>query len=148
MGTYFKSWRRKFGVVTLVIACTFAAGWVRSNFVGDLVTFEVFGSPQSMISIDDQILWWIFEGRRPGRWTALTTGLNFVETLEWIEEARNLSREIRAATKKSPMHGQQHLVFTEWRIPYWLIATPLALISVWLLLSKPRDRESKPATES
>jgi hypothetical protein len=30
LGTYFKPLRRKVGVVTLVMACVFAAGWVRS----------------------------------------------------------------------------------------------------------------------
>jgi len=30
MGEFFKGWRRKIGVVSLVVACVFAAGWVRS----------------------------------------------------------------------------------------------------------------------
>ena len=30
MRVFFKSWRRKIGVLTLVMACVFAAGWVRS----------------------------------------------------------------------------------------------------------------------
>ena len=35
MGGYFKPWWRKMGVLTLVMACMFAAGWVRSIYVAD-----------------------------------------------------------------------------------------------------------------
>src|SRR5579862_3974266 len=35
MPTYFKPLRRKVGVATLVMACVFAAGWVRSMFYYD-----------------------------------------------------------------------------------------------------------------
>ena len=35
MGGYFKPWRRKIGVVTLVMACVLMAGWVRSLTVAD-----------------------------------------------------------------------------------------------------------------
>lgn len=38
MWSYFKSLRRKFGVVTLVIACVLAAGWVRSFYIFDVYT--------------------------------------------------------------------------------------------------------------
>ena len=33
MGEFFHGWRRKVGIVTLVIACVFMAGWVRSATV-------------------------------------------------------------------------------------------------------------------
>ena len=39
MFDYFKPLRRKIGVCTLVIACVFAAGWVRSLYVEDNFTF-------------------------------------------------------------------------------------------------------------
>ena len=35
MGEYFKPYRRKFGILTLMIACKFMAGWVRSLFIHD-----------------------------------------------------------------------------------------------------------------
>jgi len=38
MGDFFKGWRRKAGCVTLVMACTFAAAWVRSFIVEDRMT--------------------------------------------------------------------------------------------------------------
>jgi hypothetical protein len=32
MGSYFKPWRRKIGVVTLMLACVLAANWICSAF--------------------------------------------------------------------------------------------------------------------
>ena len=34
MREFFKPWRRKIGVVTLVMACVLMAGWVRSEMIG------------------------------------------------------------------------------------------------------------------
>jgi len=39
VGEFFKPTRRKLGVMTLVIACVFAAGWMRSLFFIDGISF-------------------------------------------------------------------------------------------------------------
>ena len=39
MREFFRGWRRKLGVVTLVIACGFAIGWARSLHVIDVIIF-------------------------------------------------------------------------------------------------------------
>jgi len=36
MGEFFKGWRRKTGVVTLVMACVFMSAWVRSQTTIDI----------------------------------------------------------------------------------------------------------------
>jgi hypothetical protein len=41
MGDYFKPWRRKIGVLTLVMALAFAVGWVRSLRLRDARSFVV-----------------------------------------------------------------------------------------------------------
>jgi len=43
MGEFIKPWRRKFGVLTLMMACMFAAGWVRSLTLFDYITFPISG---------------------------------------------------------------------------------------------------------
>ena len=42
MGEFFKGWRRKVGVLTLLIACVFAAGWIRSPPRFELIVFSRF----------------------------------------------------------------------------------------------------------
>jgi hypothetical protein len=49
---FFKGWRRKFGVLTLLMACVFAAGWVRSLIVADRINF--FGA--QMLSWHGEIM--------------------------------------------------------------------------------------------
>jgi hypothetical protein len=40
MGDFFKPWRRRIGVVTLVMACAFMGWWVRSQFYYDAVASD------------------------------------------------------------------------------------------------------------
>ena len=40
MNAYFKPLRRKLGVITLALACVFAAGWFRSHVVADRIAFN------------------------------------------------------------------------------------------------------------
>jgi len=41
MGDFFKPWRRKIGVVTLVMACGLAAFWIKSSILHDLLTWNL-----------------------------------------------------------------------------------------------------------
>jgi hypothetical protein len=53
-GDYFRPWRRKIGVMTLVMACVFAAGWVRSSvrFDSEPLTKPIFTqSTQSFTAV-------------------------------------------------------------------------------------------------
>ncbi|WP_010582797.1 hypothetical protein [Schlesneria paludicola] len=45
----FKSWRRKLGVVTLLMACLFEVGWVRSRYTHDTIKIQ---TAQSLYIID------------------------------------------------------------------------------------------------
>lgn len=62
MRNFFKPWRRKIGVVTLLIACVFAAGWIRSyqNFDDLKVLSHTFFSSDGVFgeltfTIDHQV---------------------------------------------------------------------------------------------
>ena len=44
MFEFFRGWKRKAGVATLVMACTLAAAWVRSLFVTDFVNTGFIGA--------------------------------------------------------------------------------------------------------
>jgi len=100
MGEFFKGWRRKTGVVTLVMACVFTGGWVRS-YRGDY--FQLFS--RTFFSNDGAIaeIGW---GRPPS--------------------------DDRHPFASSSMH------FEKWRCPYYLTTVPLTLLSVYLLLARPR----------
>ena len=63
MGDYFKPWRRKIGCVTLVLACLFMAGWVRSSFFIEGVVIPIgMKSSASLVSSDSSLIWLTQQG--------------------------------------------------------------------------------------
>ncbi len=148
MGEFFHGWRRKLGCVTLVMACVFMGGWVRSQFTFD--DLEVpFGNAACGV-------------------TSMGGGLDFYrlttldQTSAWSSTTYSSGTEVTVDADGTPMEttpwSAQHQI--EWRrdwagfhfgvsregnrrdedcmIPYWSIVIPLTLISYWLLLPKPR----------
>lgn len=103
MGDYFKLWRRKIGVVTLLMACVFMVAWMRSLIATDSVTLPF--------------------KNQSGTDTIIVTRAGMVDIL---------------LRKASEVPGQKGRVQSRFPIPIMLIAIPLALLSAWLLLSKPR----------
>ena len=57
MGAYFKPLRWKIGVVTLVIACVFVVGWVRSVRVKDEISFEDGAAEDRIILMNGAMAW-------------------------------------------------------------------------------------------
>lgn len=129
MRDFFRGWRRKFGVVTLVLACVFAAGWVRSYAGGDSYLFEEY-SPLGIFSCDGEITWLGLSANDPN---SPPTPLRLDPEFE-VEGAPTVF------IKPSPMR------FVVRTVPYWSIALPLTLLSSYLLLRRPRP--AKPNTVS
>jgi hypothetical protein len=145
MKEFFRGWKRKVGVVTLLMACVFAGGWVRGYSMYDSLAlgqtrwstsrygimvikrFETSGAPirertewgsSSLVDFGDMnpIDANFSHASFNWRWTRL--GFDFLEV-----------------NQTSPAS-----VMTIWAIPYWSIIAPLALLSVHLLLSKPQPQ--------
>ena len=124
MPTYFKPLRRKIGVVTLVIACVFAMGWVRSRLIVDHYCCEL----SKPISGIDCFAFRSHAGELG--WTDLTMFHGYV-TKGWSSYERNFQR----------LSDEEYmLAFVT--VPYWSIVTPLTLLSAGLLLSKPRAKSA------
>ena len=120
MKEFFHGWRRKTGIITLVMACLFATVWVRSLFIEDVVIFLDGFRHHTLISLSGNV-YWDSEAEStfdPGRFTWFTYDLRnptmLASSLESVEEA--------------------------FRIPYWSITVPLTVLSAYLLLSKPRKQ--------
>src|SRR4051812_3266689 len=144
MREFFKGWRRKAGVVTLVIACALAAGWVRSCVMLDIVYFPrrtsncvLFSGNQRfrVMSVPGVSLTRIArhsDGVIISRETKIIAGQDFIAfpkvtwTSERIDNLLGIFRDPGDTHPSVPM------------IPYWSIVIPLALLSAYLLLGKPR----------
>lgn len=122
MGEYFRRWKRKAGCVTLVVACVFMAGWVRSiGYIDSLGIRYQQQLPGLIVG---------FRSSR-GRFGMINTGVNDPCPHGWS------SIPITAVSPRVERRMQFWFDF-----PYWLTVIPLMLLSTWLLFSKPRQQPS------
>lgn len=156
MVSYFKPLRRKLGVVILALACVFAAAWMRSRFMYDLLWIcnsnTVFGVASMVGGLDFGTVMTIDE---PDSWGWGANKLTVVDG-KIVDPSGNLhdidpwafdNFDIEWRRDWAGFHfgvgtvlNQRHV---DYMIPYWAIVIPLTTISAWLLLSKPRPK--KPA---
>ncbi len=130
MHTFFHGWRRKTGVVSLVMACVFTVGWMRSRVALDSVAFAVGGRQYQICSWRGRIHWM---GAAPHKQMG---ALN-----QWHSEAvtpsvPDDSDSIRAVFMSAEI--MEHFQAWQWR--YWSLTIPLTLLSAYLILWKPRKR--------
>ena len=147
MGDFFHGWRRKIGVVTLVITCVFAAGWVRSFGLTDLV--HAAFSSQSCIFVEssEQTIGIGMERVNPVRtWHILpvweTTPSSGIKPLDNIQHFKWNAQWHDFGIGGNYEYYPDNLLL-EAQAPYWFTVIPLTLLSAWLLLSKPRQRKSE-----
>jgi hypothetical protein len=153
MREFFRGWRRKIGVLTLLMACVFAAGWVRSFTVTDLFVFAV-GQNQTDIlgSLKGSFGWQTTHQEAPHPISIYPT---------WIRSDNLTAKSLEAG-------GEAEGIRWRWRflgfdggyldidstkaafvsVPYWSIVLPLTAISAFLLLSKAKtiDQEENHRT--
>ena len=152
MGEFFRGWRRKLGVATLVLACIFAAGWIRSEKKMDCGGIGIgrslfnIGSWDGMVIID---LWspgqtlpiFLFGSTTCQEYAMIYPPGTFVNTSIKIS-GMPLATESRLFGKLTFGCRAKRIGLFTVSLPYWSIVIPLTLLSAYLLLSKPRA--SKP----
>ena len=153
VGEFFKGWRRKAGLVTLVIACVVAIGWMRSYTTKEEVLIPAIRRQHAVLSADGMLFWMAWEEKSPRlQWMSvplLAPGPHDVYT-------RHFPTSMLSLMDLSIVVDEQHLIirgsdlslpaYSRSVIGYWLLAIPLTLLSAWLILAKPR--KAKTATGS
>lgn len=150
MREFYRPFRRKLGLLTLVMACLFVAGWVRSITFDDRATFQFRRSWMDGISSYDSSLIWVrirkestsgiaptfssakrLDAREVWRWP-------FVDW-QWRKLGFGHGCDAGGAkqNKNFIFHTSPTVVTV---VPYWSIVLPLTAISAWLLLSKPKHQ--------
>jgi len=157
MSEFFKPWWRKAGVVTLVMACVFMLGWVRSLSFVDLVVLpgKIFPKGNSIFScastdrgVEFQRLWGDSDTSNfGGVWKSFPHDAHQRAHRHdgYISE---FNRGWGGFLIDEGRWGQPttHRLRV-WVVPYWFITIPLTVISAFLLLSKPRNSTPKKITE-
>jgi len=155
MGEYFKPMRRKLGIVTLVMACLFAAGWVRSlRGTQDSLTIRTSDKDAHIFaSFRDGFAWHrmntpseemppitgLFE-----RFSFYTATFDHTESVIEIGEHR-MTFDWLGFRARQTEFGE--IKITAWAVPFWSVILPLTLLSAYLLLSKPHKSTSEKITE-
>ncbi|HEY4261032.1 MAG TPA: hypothetical protein VGM98_12760 [Schlesneria sp.] len=161
MHTFFHGWRRKLGVVTLVMACVCFGLWVRGHSTFDRVT----------IAARDSYSVFHFSSTTSGDLGVYFCHSQFIEQAhrprtEWIsrpneETAEQIQKQVKrqiesesSAEAKSVSYWVRRFhgfmiggADTYWHvdIPYLSIVLPLTFLSAYLILWKPRKREHFPS---
>lgn len=127
MREFFRGWRRKLGVVTLVMACGFMAAWIRSLRTIDIGTLCLIQPHVVGITSTQRGIEFHYERNKP----------------EMLGHRSGWYSYVRANPSDRSLESilQEMMLDTLWDsavspIPHWLIVLPLTLLSAWLLLSK------------
>lgn len=164
MHTFFHGWRRKTGMVTLVMACVFMGAWVRGHFIVDRLSYHPKDGPMQWLATSPHRIEWA-RSEQSGQF-AEDTFLNFrwesgpdpFATMGFIDrwdgwhvlwnwECCGFQFGAFQRGTKS-IYGQSNSampVFAEigiWMIPFWAVVIPLTLLSGHLILWEPRKRGS------
>ena len=136
MGDFFNRWRRKVGLLTLVMALLSMGGWVRSRNTIEVITIPLWGhnavsfqSSNGYLACERIAL----DERPDAEWTSCR-----IQDLRLLEvRAEYLGLDV------SPIHDIRLSMLNPDGVPYRSITIPLTLISFWLLLKKPRKSNQK-----
>jgi hypothetical protein len=154
MGEFVKPWRRKAGCVTLVMACVFARGWLRSfdnlDFVNVVREGTVLLSLFSGFENCGGNLFISMDGSPDSFSTRLVTyrKTDMHSSYDAFERSVPTAHLWRLHFGGFDLGQSMSLgsLQTTLQAPYWSIIIPLSLLSGYLLLSKPR--QAKKRTES
>jgi len=154
MGDVFRGWRRKSGVVTLVIALVLLGGWIRSSLVADQLFYRVAPSTQIITSGNGVIEWQLITD------VASVESLFVKEPMFWISPFSHRVYVFDGAETTWSWRwqwcgfdcGEGRLPGSVPRcvctIPYWFAVLPLTLLSAFLLLVKRQVANPKIVVEN
>ncbi|MDB5343510.1 MAG: hypothetical protein JWP89_1887 [Schlesneria sp.] len=169
MYRFFHGWRRKAGGITLVMACVMMAGWVRSSVICEAFFLRTGKSSiDQFYSVRGQTWWirlheergWLSHTRFYQSWTYAELRNCNLEDITWrctfgcpkitlVDVPANVPEELTWRWKVGEFEvgefpekliGQKSYLI----VPYWSITTPLALVSAYLILWKPRKPVPSP----
>jgi len=131
MREFFQPFRRKLGVVTLLMACALMALWMRGFLIGDslLVT-----NSMGVVSCRGSFA------------VAITTEEIPVESLQTYSSftPREFDESLSPVNWRFRLIGfgsgdvKQFFNYHIWMMPHWALVVPMTSVSAWLILREPR----------
>ena len=163
MGEFFHGWRRKLGLLTLLMACVSMVGWLRSHARFDFLSIRCLDRFQWFILSREGVTWANVipidaAELRKRHWSAgppqkyflrYHSCKSFQDSPIFIGGALRKEKNFwfrkflgfKAGKGQSNYLGKYFGGYLT--VPYWSIVMPLTLISTFLLLSKTRQAEKE-----
>lgn len=155
MKEFFRGWRRKAGCVALVMALVVWSCWLRSLIVCDILmmndgTTIIQSAPNCLALLRSPAAgaakW------SPPTWFSMAIGSSGGPSPDWTWQFCGFcyGYQMKGTATTTTEYPNGRVVTTEveyvahehaWVIPYWSIATPLTLLSAYLLLWKSRKQD-------
>ena len=144
MLSFFHGWRRKAGVVLLVMALAFFGVWMRSYFFCDEVSFPSDASALCFDSVRGGFNWYRLTPCQTGsgvQWNSFNlarmnaTGTWSTTNVDWRWDFGGFSFGVGTLKSDAPK-TQIEL----WHFPFWALVLPPTLLSAYLILWKPQKR--------
>ena len=146
MHTFFHGWRRKTGVITLVMACVLWCGWMRSRSKLDTVSIPILNRFHLLASAHGELGWLSVDWLGDEVWQWKTEENTEITVPPWcaektmtdVMERLQLGLEVDGIMRGEKSARKPRL----WRISYLSAVLALTLLSAYLILWKPRKRAS------
>jgi len=147
MRQFFHGWRRKFGVVTLVLALLLLGMWIRSLIIQDTAVYMSAGKLRQLRSYNSKLVLQQTNNddirqRLFFREAVTYSGPSFYESFPGVHW-HWMALGFGAGDVDS---GLATVTTTYVQVPYWAFACPMSLLAAYLLLSKPRP--ARPLADS
>ena len=152
MREFFRGWRRKIGVCTLVMALALVGMWIRSFHLTDEVAYGNANQSTALITQRGAIALTRFENHDnpyvAPKWSYGTapshTNDSFNRTSVFIWRVQWCGFDFG----KRRLKNYPTTTTAFWTIPFWFIVIALTVLSFRPLLSKPRKSNQKEIAES
>jgi hypothetical protein len=138
MRNFFHGWRRKAGVVTLLMALVVSGGWIRSFLVCDSFGWANSGPalPMWFVSVSGTCA---IVAEIPIAWNTFDSSRLIWETDKSVPFAELLPEDTTWSFQWGGFgYGRNRGQF--FTFPYWSVAVPSTLLSAYLLLVPARQR--------
>jgi hypothetical protein len=149
MRDFFKGWRRKTGCGLLVMALVVFGAWMRSHHHFDSLFIHTPSATHAMKSQAGRVGWTRMEPEASPTWmTWKSEQASEWQTVEFYRQSYcgfTFGTEPSAVMTVSEGEGFTRHRWDFWVIPHWAVVLPLALISAYLILWKPRRKVERDA---
>ena len=145
MREYFRGWKRKLGVVTLVLACVFAAVWMRTFPGSDFGYCDIgFNRLEYLNRAASNTVWTHLHTKSAASHGLISKRIARGDVLPLSERVDHQYINCGIYFKTFDAVEASGFVLS---VPTVFLAVSLTLLSAWLLLPKLRTSPPKPAPE-